>query len=233
MHEAFGISRPVGRPRIRPSLDHYPRPLPRLAVVAIESADLQHDTDLDLDIVDDPGSDAAPDVGQRVCAALDTRVADAVIPCRAQLALDSAPHRDSSVPVVKGGHLSAEGMLVVAAILGVRFSFTQVATATVLGFVGSALPDDNVAPCGAMLRKFTQRGLHAVKCDMCLHECVVFRDAHRLSDPEMILQLSRAEKCPSCLTLRVDPETDIPAHVRSTRATHVQMRARSLSTPCL
>ena len=233
MHEAFGISRPVGRPRIRPSLDHYPRPLPRLAVVAIESADLQHDTDLDLDIVDDPGSDAAPDAEQWVCAAVDTRVADAVIPCRAQLALDSAPHRDSSVPVVKGGHLSAEGMLVVAAILGVRFSFTQVATATVLGFVGSALPDDNVAPCGAMLRKFTQRGLHAVKCDMCLHECVVFRDAHLLSDPEMKLQLSRAEKCPSCLTLRVDPETDIPAHVRSTRATHVQMRARSLSTPCL
>ena len=80
MHEAFGISRPVGRPRIRPSFDHYPpRPLPRLAEVAIESADLQHDTDLDLDIVDDPGSDAAPDVGQRVCASVDTRVADAVI----------------------------------------------------------------------------------------------------------------------------------------------------------
>ena len=224
MTRVFGSGRPVGRPRERPTTEHHPPPHP-VGVEDLEPADSPSDIDLALDIVDDPaaGSDSVPDAEQRVCAAVDARIADASVPCRAQLALDRAAKRKCSLPVVRGGHLSAEGVLVIAAILGIRFSFSQVATTTVLEFVGAVLPDDNVAPCSAMFRKFTQAGLQAIRHDMCLHECVVFRDAHPLSDPEMKLQLRRAEQCPSCLTLRLEPGTNIPAHVRPARATQVEL----------
>jgi hypothetical protein len=103
--------------------------------------------------------------------------------------------------------------LLITAVLSIRFSFTNVATYTVLEFVGSSLPDGNSAPCGNMYARFIQDGPTATKFDMCVQECVVYRDAHRLSDPIREFHLLDATTCPACMTPRLDPVTGKPAHV--------------------
>ena len=113
----------------------------------------ESDSDSVMDLFDEAGggADAVPDAEQWAWL-VDERVADASIPCSAQRALDRAEHdrhkRDR--PVVQGGHLCAKGVLVISAILSIRFSFTQMATTAVLQFVGAVLPAPNIAPCGAI-----------------------------------------------------------------------------------
>ena len=164
--------------------------------------------------VDAFGVDPWPEVGMALRAVdIDSRVADASIPCHAQHALDRAVRQNRRLHVVGGSHLSPEAVLVTATILAIRFSFTHVAVSTVLDFVGAVLPEGNVSPCGAMFNRFLRNGLLARKYDMCARECAIFRDAHPLSDPLRELQLQNATECP-CGLPRLVPGTHAPAHVR-------------------
>jgi len=210
----FGQSDQFGRHGRKP-----PGPDPAAAPVHAPVLDADLDLAFDQDIVVDA---AVEFCGELVGMAprvvdIDGRVADASIPCNAQRALDRAVREKKRIPVVKGSHLSPEAVLVTTTILAMRFSFTQVAVTTVLDFVGGVLPDGNLSPCGAMFSRFLRNGLMPHKYDMCARECVVFRDAHLLSDPQRELQLKHATECP-CGLPRLVPETNAPAHVRSTLA---------------
>ena len=145
----------------------------------------ESDSDSVMDLFDEAGggADAVPDAEQWAWL-VDERVADASIPCSAQRALDRAEHdrhkRDR--PVVQGGHLCAKGVLVISAILSIRFSFTQMATTAVLQFVGAVLPAPNIAPCGAMFRKFVNLGgIRAIKYMTCVCVSASFFGTHTRS----------------------------------------------------
>ena len=209
----FGQSQQFGRHGRAPP---EPDPDPGVAVGLHGDADLDlaFDQDTEVEAAVEFGSGPLPGVGMDVRVVdIDSRVADASIPCHAQRALDRAVRHSSRISVVHGSHLSPEAVLVTTTILAIRFSFTQVAVSTVLDFVGAVLPDGNVSPCGAMFNRFLRNGLLARKYDMCARECAIFRDAHPLSDPLRELQLQNATECP-CGLPRLVPGTHAPAHVR-------------------
>ena len=232
MQREFGRQRP-GRPRAPRHVSHDHDQEQHLAM---DDGPPDDESDICMDLFDESGggTNAVPDhEAEKHEWAVDARVADASIPCRVQRALDRANQHKRDLPVVQGGHLGAQGVLVISAILSIRFSFTHLATSAVLQFVGAVLPADSMAPCGAMLRQFVrQRGLRAIKFDMCVLECVVFRDAHPLSDPLKKLQLRRAKMCTICATPRLDPATGVPAHVRTNLTPHPRQSACSSSTTC-
>ena len=203
-----------GRPRAaRPPS---PEPPPELRIPGAEPADLDPARP---EGAEDPGAnvESEDEEDELVEPPVDAGVADASIPCRAQRALDEARSRDRDPPVARGGHVSALVALLITAVLSIRFSFTNVATSTVLEFVGAVLPDGNFAPCGNMYDQFVLNGPAATKFDMCEKECVVYRDAHWLSDPTREFRLLDAARCPACQTPRLDPVTGKPAHVPAYR----------------
>ena len=125
-----------GRPRAaRPPSSEPP---PELRIPRAEPADLDPARP---EGAEDPGANVeSEDEDELVEPPVDAGVADASIPCRAQQALDEARSRGRDPPVARGGHVSALVALLITAVLSIRFSFTNVATYTVLEFVGSSLP---------------------------------------------------------------------------------------------